>query len=121
MTPAAGIRVLLIEDEPLVAMLAEDILDSIGCIVAGTASTVASARTGINGTGFDMVMLDINLGGEDGLALVPMLSARNIPYIITSGYSGGDMARDTPDAVVLTKPYGIAELETAICRCVGRA
>ncbi len=120
MNAAIGIRVLLIEDEPIVAMLAEDLLDSIGCIVAATAASIAEARAAITAGGFDVVMLDVNLGGDDGLALAPMLKAHRIPYLITSGYSGAGMARDHPDAAVLAKPYVLADLESALVKCAGR-
>jgi CheY-like chemotaxis protein len=120
MNSAAGIRVLVVEDEPIVAMLAEDLLDSIGCVVAATAASVADAQVAIEAGGFDVVMLDVNLDGEDGLALAPLLKAHRIPYLITSGYGGEAMARTHPDAPVLAKPYGLADLEAALFRCVRR-
>jgi DNA-binding response OmpR family regulator len=120
MNPAAGIRVLLIEDEPIVAMLAEDLLDSIGCAVVATAATISEARSAITTVKFDIAMVDINLGGEDGLILVDALKAMAMPYLITTGYDARGLSSNQPDATVLNKPYAIAELEAAICRCTGR-
>ena len=114
------IRVLLIEDEPLVAMLAEDQLEGMGCHVVATAATLAEAESAIANLDFDVAMLDVNLGGEDGLLLADALKARDRPYVITTGYEARPLARDHPGASVLTKPYVLGELEAAIRRCSGR-
>jgi CheY-like chemotaxis protein len=115
----AATRVLIIEDEPIVAMLAEDMLESIGCEIAGIAASAAEARAAIEAMSFDLVMLDINLDGEDGLAIADILKARGIPFVITSGYAAQGLAQHHPDAPVLAKPYAIAALEAAINRCIG--
>ena len=120
MNPAAGIRVLLVEDEPIVAVLAEDLLDSIGCVVAATVANVADAQAAISSLTFDVAMIDINLDGEDGLLVANALRNRGIPYLITTGYEARGAAPDHPNAPILTKPYALAELEAALCRCVGR-
>jgi CheY-like chemotaxis protein len=117
MNPAT--RVLIIEDEPIVAMLAEDMLDSIGCVVAGLAASASEARAAIDARGFDVAMLDINLDGEDGLAIADILKARGIPFVITSGYAAQGLVQHHPEAPVLAKPYAIAALEAAIQCCVG--
>jgi CheY-like chemotaxis protein len=116
MNSADGIRVLIVEDEPIVAMLAEDLLDSIGCIVAGTVASIAEAMAAIKTMMFDVALIDVNLGGEDGLVVADALKALGIPYIITSGYGAEGLAPGHPDAPVLSKPYAIAALEAAICR-----
>ncbi len=118
MKSAAGIRVLIVEDEPIVAMLAEDLLDSIGCVVAGAAASIAEAHLAIETMTFDVALIDINLDGEDGLVVADALKDRHIPYIITSGYGGEGLARGHPDVPILSKPYAIAALEAAICRSV---
>jgi CheY-like chemotaxis protein len=115
----AATRVLIIEDEPIVAMLAEDMLESIGCEIAGIAASAAEARAAIEAMSFDLVMLDINLDGEDGLALADILKVRGIPFVITSGYAAEGLTQDHPEAPVLAKPYAIAALEAAINRCIG--
>ncbi len=111
-------RVLIIEDEPIVAMLAEDMIESIGCTVAGLAATVAEARSAIEAAAFDIALLDVNLDGDDGLTIAPMLTARALPFIITSGYAPDALAAKYPGTPVLAKPYAIAALEAAIDRCV---
>jgi CheY-like chemotaxis protein len=116
MNSADGIRVLIVEDEPIVAMLAEDLLESIGCIVAGIAANIAEAHAAIETMKFDMALIDVNLGGEDGLIIANALKSRRIPYIITSGYGAEGLAPSHSNAPVLSKPYAIAALEAAVCR-----
>jgi CheY-like chemotaxis protein len=118
MSDLAGIRVLLIEDEPIVAVLAEDMLDVIGCIVAATVATVSAALAAVASLSFDMAMVDINLDGEDGLAVADALRARGIPYLITTGYDAHGAAPGHSPASILTKPYALIDLEAAIRRCV---
>lgn len=117
MTSLTGLRILLIEDEPIVAVLAEDMLDAIGCVVAATIATVAEAQAAIASLSFDVAMVDLNLGGEDGLAVATALRDRNIPYVITTGYDAQGIAPDHP---VLSKPYALSDLESALLRCTGR-
>ena len=120
-TTTKGLRILLIEDEPIVAVLAEDLLDAIGCIVVATAATVADAQAAIVMHDFDVAMVDIHLGSDDGLVAADTLKARQIPYLVTTGYDTRDSANAHASAPVLTKPYGIADLETALLRCVAGA
>jgi CheY-like chemotaxis protein len=117
-TTTEGLRILLIEDEPIVAVLAEDLLDAIGCTVVTTAGSVADAEAAIALHSFDIAMVDINLGGEDGLIAADALKARQIPYLVTTGYDTRDSTHAHAAAPVLTKPYSLADLEAALLRCV---
>jgi CheY-like chemotaxis protein len=117
-TTTEGLRILLIEDEPIVAVLAEDLLDAIGCTVVATAGSVAEATAAIAAQVFDIAMVDINLSGEDGLVVADALKARQIPYLVTTGYDTRDSTHAHATAPVLTKPYGLADLESALLRCV---
>ena len=121
MSNLTGVRVLLVEDEPIVAMLAEDMLDAIGCVVILTVSTVADAGAAIASLSFDVAMVDLNLDGDDGLVVAAAVSKRGIPCLITTGYDGQSATREQPAAMVLMKPYLLADLEAALERCVARA
>lgn len=120
-TTIDGLRILLIEDEPIVAMLAEELLEVIGCTVVATAASVADAKAAIASHIFDLAMVDIHLGDEDGLVAADALKARRIPYLVTTGYDTRDSAHIHAAAPILTKPYGLAELERALLRCVAAA
>ena len=100
-----GKRILLVEDEALVAMLLEDFVLELGCIVVGPEAqldqAIASAETEI----IDAAILDINLQGRRSYGVADVLRLRGVPFAFATGYgeSGVDPAhRGVP---VLIKPY----------------
>jgi DNA-binding response OmpR family regulator len=86
-------NILIVEDEPLIAMMLEDFLDMLDKTVAGTADTVATAIAAIDAGGVEGAILDLNLrGGEKSLPVAEALDARGIPFIFATG--GGDEGVD---------------------------
>ncbi|CAN5385083.1 response regulator [soil metagenome] len=120
MSDLKGLRVLIVEDEALIAMMAEDMIDSLGCVVAGLAATIADARTALTDIIFDMAMLDVNLNGYTSMELATALKQRNIPFAFTTGYGAQSIDIEHRDMPVLTKPYSIADLENALRVCAGK-
>ena len=114
-----GVRVLLIEDEAIIAMTAEDMLDEIGCTVAATASTLKDAEAAAEAGGFDVALLDINLNGVESLPVAARLRASGLPFIFTTGY-GAAGSGEYADAPLVTKPYRIEDLRQAIAAALGR-
>ena len=100
-----GCRILLVEDEPLVAMLLEDVLQDAGAIIMGPAATVSEALVLAAGARPDAAVLDLNLAGETCLAVADVLADAGVPFLVATGY-GGDapLARHT-GVQVLQKPY----------------
>jgi two-component sensor histidine kinase/two-component SAPR family response regulator len=84
--PDAGATVLLVEDEPLVALMIEKLIVSLGYAVAGPFATVAQACRAVEGEQFSCAILDINLAGELVFPVADILSRRQIPFIFTTGY-----------------------------------
>jgi CheY-like chemotaxis protein len=117
MSGAAGLHILLVEDEALIAMMAEDMLDSIGCASVSIATTIAEALALIAQKRFDVALLDVNLNGERSMAVADAAAAAGLPYIFTTGYGAGGMASPHAAAPVLAKPYGMADLEMMLARC----
>ncbi len=117
---AAGLRVLLVEDEALIAMMAEDMLDSFGCSAVTVASSVAEALAAIAADRFDVAMLDVNLNGERSMAVADAARAIGLPYIFTTGYGASGVAPEHAAAPVLSKPYVIADLDAALARCAAQ-
>jgi two-component sensor histidine kinase/CheY-like chemotaxis protein len=78
--------ILLVEDEPLVAMMIEKLIVSLGFSVVGPCTTVAQACRAIDNEIFTSAILDINLGGELVFPVADILSRRQIPFIFTTGY-----------------------------------
>ena len=81
------LRILVVEDEGLVAMLIEDMLEDLGCEVACSASNVAQALRWIEDGGeADAALLDVNLGGEAVWPVADALAARGVRFAFTTGY-----------------------------------
>ncbi|GAA0731529.1 response regulator [Sphingomonas japonica] len=106
-------RILLVEDEPLIAMMLEDFLDALDREVAGTADCVAAALAAIEQGGIDAAILDVNLrGGEKSWPVADALAAAGIPFVVaTGGDTLADAHRDRP---VLAKPFTMDGVEKAL-------
>jgi CheY-like chemotaxis protein len=116
---SAPLRILLVEDEPIIAMTAEDMLDAIGCAVVASAATLEEALGAAARGGFDLAMLDINLNGVRSLPVADLLKQAGTPFIFTTGY-GADGCGPHTDVPLVAKPYRIVDLEAAIARATGR-
>ena len=107
----AGRRVLLVEDELLVAMDVEDLLADLGCEVLESASTVEQALQRIVEDSPDVVVLDLNLHGKPTLPVAEALRSAGIPFIVVTGYV--ETRQSDPalhNAPLLQKPCSADEL-----------
>ena len=110
MTP----RVLIVEDEVLVALTMEDLLIDLGCEIAGSFGGVAPALAWIAVTkGIDGALLDVNLGGEMVYPVAEALAKRGVPFAFATGYGAVPEARFA-DAPVVSKPVNLAKLEKVV-------
>ncbi len=108
-------KILIVEDEPLIAMMLEDFLDALDRSVAGTADSVASALPLVDGGGIDAAILDVNLrGGEQSWPIAERLSANGIPFILATGGAGDMIAEAFRDRPVLAKPFTLDGVEKAL-------
>jgi len=107
-------RILLVEDEMVVAMLLEDMLDEIGFEVVATASREMEAVAAIEAHPIDAAILDVNLDGKRSYGIADALIARGIPFLFSTGY--GEMALEPKyrQQKVLTKPFRMEELACAL-------
>lgn len=108
-------QILIVEDEPLIAMMLEDFLEVLDRQVAGTADSVGTAMAIIEQGGVEGAILDLNLrGGEKSLPVAEALAERNIPFVFATG--GGDDAVAAPfrDRPRLTKPFTMDAVERAL-------
>lgn len=106
--------VLVVEDEPLIAMLLVDLLDELGCTVAAQARSVAEGLERVNDTLFDVAILDVNLRGEPVWPLADALQAKGICFVLATGYDGRQTRERYPHAAVLAKPYALHNLQQAL-------
>jgi DNA-binding response OmpR family regulator len=107
-------RVLLVEDEPLIGLMATDMLDAIGHRVVAVIPSVSAALERIETEPFDIAILDLNLNDESCLPVADRLRALGKRYFFTTGYSSGSVAPPHDNVAVLTKPYTLAGLEAAL-------
>lgn len=110
----AGLRILLVEDEAMIAMLFEDMLADSGATVVGPASAVATALAAISSESIDGALLDVNLGGEQSFAVADALTEKQIPFVFVTGYGGAGMRDRYPDAPTLQKPFVADDLQRAL-------
>ncbi|WP_284947074.1 response regulator [Acidisoma cladoniae] len=107
-------RVLVVEDEMLVALLIEDLLYDLGCIVIGPFGTLRKALDAAASEAFDLAVLDVNLAGERAYPVAEVLTGRNIPFVFLSGYGQSAMPRNRPEWKVCSKPFRREALATAL-------
>lgn len=111
----ASKKVLLVEDEPLIAMMLEDFIDMIGHEIAGTADSVAAALPLVEAGGIDVAILDVNLrGGEQSWPVADALANQGIPVIFASGGGDGDIVERHRRAPRLDKPFTMDSVERAL-------
>jgi CheY-like chemotaxis protein len=110
----SAFRVLVVEDEGLVAMMLEDLLGDMGCEVAGPLASVAQALDWLKAGGqADAALLDVNLGGQPVFPVAEALMARGVPIAFTTGY-GETRDPRFKSAIMLGKPIRQDRLEAAL-------
>lgn len=106
-----NLRVLVVEDEPAISMLLEDMLDDLGCQVIGPAANVAEALTLADSAAIDVAVLDVNVGGKPVYPVVEALVARDIGIVFSTGYGSAGIDERYRDRPMLPKPFGQSDLE----------
>ncbi|MFH5926627.1 response regulator [Roseomonas xinghualingensis] len=116
MASLAGRRVLVVEDETLVAMLVEDTLADAGVIVLGPVATVAESLALLEKERPDLAVLDMNLAGETSEPVAEALMRLSVPFVIASGYGAAGLPQMLASVPVLAKPYAPEDLTAALAR-----
>ena len=112
MNSLVGKRILVVDDEPLIAMLLEDILGDLGCVVVGPALEVGEAEALAREAALDAAILDVHLGKETCHSIAELLRERQIPFVVASG---DEEASAVPGSSgPLSKPFVLAAVETAL-------
>lgn len=112
-------RILVVEDDPIIALGVADMLEQQGATVVGPAGNVASARQLIADAQVDCAVLDVDLGKESVSPLVRELREREIPFVFATGYPEGDMSPLWRNHPIVRKPIDPSELINAlayVCR-----
>ncbi len=113
MTSADAKRLLVVEDDPVIAMLMEDILRDLGHEVFVNL-TLTHALLEIDTHEVDAVLLDMHLGGESARPMVLALIERKLPFAVLSGSDQSALQREFPQIRLLPKPFGKAQLERTV-------
>jgi CheY-like chemotaxis protein len=110
-----GLRILIVEDEFLLAMELESLLQQRGCMVLGPVSSVGQALTMLDGEQPDIALLDVNLKGERATPVAAALQARGVPFVLITGYSGPQLSEPELRGVPrIDKPVNCRSLRRAV-------
>ncbi len=117
----AGKRILVVEDEMIVAMLIEDILTDAGATVVGPAARVAKALDLlIEVDGVDAALLDVNLAGEMTTPVAEELRRRGIPFAFATGYGAAGVPDGFAGQPLLQKPFQEHDLNRVMAEVLAR-
>lgn len=118
--PLDGVRVLVVEDEALVAMLLEDMLSDLGAQVVATAGSVKEAVDLARAGGLDVAILDVNLGSDSSAPVAEALAAAGTPFVFATGYGESGVPEAFRGRPALQKPYGMNDVARLLAEAVGR-
>ena len=113
----AAKRILIVEDEPLISLLLEDMLVDLGCVIAGSALNLAEGERLARDASFDAAIVDLNLDGQTSHSVAALLDQRGIPYLLATGY--GQAIDFTEPAGLLHKPYRASDLRSQLEKILG--
>ena len=117
---SASHSILIVEDEPLISMMLEDFLESLGHTVAATCDSVRDAMTAAEKGGFDLAILDVNLKGENVWPVATRLKEQGVPFVIASGGHVDLPPREFESVPLIEKPYTVDRVTPAIEAALAR-
>lgn len=119
--PVLSGHVLVVEDDIIIAMEAEQVLLSLGAAQCHLAASVAAACQIVREVAPAFALLDVNLGSEDSEPVAVLLRKQGVPFVVASGYGDIDAKLVALcSAPSVTKPYTKAEIARAIARARSR-
>lgn len=117
--PLAGIRILVVEDDFLLAWNEQETLEEAGAVVIGPCSNERSALSAAEGP-VDCAVIDLNLGTGPTFKIAAALRAKDIPFVLVTGYDATAIPNDMLDVKRLQKPVDNRELVRAVCSLCDR-
>lgn len=117
--PLTGRRVLVVEDESLVAMLLETILEDMGCTPVGPAANVDDGLKMATDEPLDAALLDVNVAGKQVFPVAEALKARGVPFVFSTGYGEGGLPDEWRGQATIQKPFTEAAVRDALMKAMG--
>jgi CheY-like chemotaxis protein len=115
----SGLRVLVVEDESLIAMLIEDALVDLDCTLVAVASNLKDALDKAAALDVDIAILDVNLNGQPVFPVAELLAGRGVPFVFSTGYGAAGVPAAYAAAPVLAKPFEQADVGRALAAARG--
>lgn len=110
----AGKRVLVIEDNSILAMALEETLIHLGHAIAGTAHTLEDGERLARDADYTFAVVDIDLHGRDAFPIVDILLERNVAYVLATGLPHDEIPSPYNQSYIVSKPYDMRELKRAL-------
>ena len=110
----AGNRVLVVEDEPMIRLLLDDMLSDLGYTMAAEAGALDEALVAAKNGEFDLAILDVNLNGQPITPVVNVLVERGVPFVFVSGYARRGIPEAHSNIPLLQKPFQADGLARAL-------
>ena len=118
-TALQGRRVLVIEDESLVAMLLETILDDMGCAVVGPESNIDDGLiSATTEPSLDAALLDVNVAGREVFPVAEALKARGVPFVFSTGYGEAGLPEHWRGNPTIQKPFTEGAIRDALMKAM---
>jgi CheY-like chemotaxis protein len=112
-------RILVIDDEPLIAMAVSDWLSDLGHVVVGPASDLPSALALLEEP-IDAAILDVSLGKDDSTQVARRLVDKKIPFAVASGHEVNTLKEPFASGLALPKPFGFENLRQVVEQLLAR-
>ena len=111
-------RILVVDDEPLIAMMVEEWLSELKCKIVGPAHSVTNALALIDSGQVDAAILDVSLGTEESYPIADALWANRIPFALATGRSATDVEIRFKDVPLLLKPFDFDSMKFVVNKLI---